>query len=1042
MQGLIDRFAEHCDAYLASGGGGYNETQLRREFLDPLFGLQGLGWDIDNNAGYAEAYKDVIHEDAIKVGGATKAPDYSFRIGGVRKFFLEAKKPSVDIKGDPGPAYQLRRYAWSAKLPLSILSDFEEFAVYDCRIKPAKGDKPSVGRVMYFTFDQFAERWDEFASIFSQQAILKGSFDKYAESTKRKRGTAEVDTAFLEEIEQWRDSLARNLALRNDDLNQRDLNFAVQRTIDRIIFLRICEDRGVEQYGTLQGLVNGDHVYDRLFERFRRADERYNSGLFHFDKEKGRPESPDDLTPGLSVDDKTLKDILARLYYPDSPYEFSVLPADILGQVYEQFLGKVIRLTKGHRAIVEEKPEVRKAGGVYYTPTYIVDYIVKHTVGKLVEGKPPQQVAGLTDKWQPSKSRKPITVLDPACGSGSFLLGAYQFLLDWYRDQYIADSPKKHTGGKMPRLYQRQASGGGDYRLTTAERKRILTSHIFGVDIDSQAVETTKLSLLLKVLEGENAETLGANLRLFHERALPDLAQNIKCGNSLIGSDFYDNQQIGMFDEEERLRINVFDWKVEFKSIMDGGGFDAVIGNPPYRKERDSKELIADLRTTEWGSRYYQGKMDFWYFFLHRGLELTQTDGFISFIVSSYWLKSTGATKLIAHLRSDASFRRVVDFCKNKVFQSVTGRHMIFVLARTQDESSITHQVFDQNKLTSVEIASELKTPSGLSTQRTTPTDHIFNSQGGIDLGVGLPPTLVNRLNTSCVPMGEHPLGFEVSQGIVEATDVVTSKLAEKFGRPEDAGKGVFVLTNQEEDALAFNPKELAFIKPYTRRRDVSRYRLEEPTSRVLYLNNASNKVVVANRREYPELVSHLDSCQHYITSSNAPYGLHRARDPRFFRQPKLLCPNMFDRTDFVFCEYETYVNFAFNVIVSTNEYNPLNALLAILNSSFGNAWFNVNAKKRGVNNDVGVAVLRRFPLPKIASPHFHNNPKWLTADRLASGMLDLHKQLADAKTGHGKTAIQRQIDATDRQIDQLVYELYGLSDEEIAIVEDAVDGG
>ena len=268
-------------------------------------------------------------------------------------------------------------------------------------------DKASVARVLYLNFCEYASRWEDVAKIFARDAILKGSFDKFAESTKAKRGTAEVDDAFLDEIEKWRADLARNLAMRNVDLSQRDLNFSVQRTIDRIVFLRICEDRRIEVYGRLQALLNGEHTYRRLYQLFREADERYNSGLFHFQKEKDRAEPPDDLTPGLEIDDAVLKRIIRRLYYPDSPYEFSVLPADILGQVYEQFLGKVIRLTEGHQAKVEEKPEVKKAGGVYYTPTYIVDYIVKNTVGKLLENKTPKQAAKLR-------------VLDPACGSGSF----------------------------------------------------------------------------------------------------------------------------------------------------------------------------------------------------------------------------------------------------------------------------------------------------------------------------------------------------------------------------------------------------------------------------------------------------------------------------------------------------------------------------------------------------------------------------------------------------------------------------------------------
>jgi hypothetical protein len=288
---LVNRFHEQYDSYRLPS---YGETELRREFIDPFF--TALGWDVDNKQGNAEAYKDVVHEDSIGIGGSTKAPDYSFRIGGVRKFFVEAKKPSVDVGHDVSPAFQLRRYGWSAKLPLSILTDFEELAVYDCRIRPEKNDKASTARTLYFKYEEYEDRWDEIASIFSLDAIRKGSFDRYAESTKKKRGTAEVDDAFLKEIEEWRSDLARNLALRNLKLSQREINVAVQKTIDRIIFLRICEDRGIELYGRLQSLLNGPTVYPRLCELFRDADTKYNSGLFHFHTERGRNEPPDECT--------------------------------------------------------------------------------------------------------------------------------------------------------------------------------------------------------------------------------------------------------------------------------------------------------------------------------------------------------------------------------------------------------------------------------------------------------------------------------------------------------------------------------------------------------------------------------------------------------------------------------------------------------------------------------------------------------------------------------------------------------------------------
>ena len=510
ISNLVERFERNIEAYHSPA---YNETQLRREFIDPLF--EALGWDVANKAGYAEQYKDVIHEDAIKIAGATKAPDYCFRVGGVRKFFLETKKPSVDIKGQTSPAYQLRRYAWSAKLPLSILTDFEEMAFYDCRLRPKPSDKPSVGRIRFYTYTQYLDSFEEIYNLLSKESVLKGSFDKFAESERQKRGTAEVDAEFLKEIESWREALAKDIAFRNPNLSVRELNFAVQLTIDRVIFLRMCEDRGIEHYGQIQNLLNGTNTYRRLREIFYHADDKYNSGLFDF--------KTDLLTPELKVDDKPLKDIFKNFYYPESPYEFSVLGAEILGHVYEQFLGKVIRLTEGHRAKVEEKPEVRKAGGVYYTPTYIVDYIVKNTVGKICDGKTPRQIS-------------PLHILDPACGSGSFLLGAYQYLLDYHLNWYLMHHSKKGNvaQGFSPAPKEMYRGRGGQWYLTIQEKKRILLNNIYGVDIYPQAVEVTKLSLLLKVLEGENQDTLEKQMKLFRERALPDLGSNIN-GNSLIG---------------------------------------------------------------------------------------------------------------------------------------------------------------------------------------------------------------------------------------------------------------------------------------------------------------------------------------------------------------------------------------------------------------------------------------------------------------------------------------------------------------------------
>jgi predicted type IV restriction endonuclease len=693
---LIERFQNNIDDYRSPN---YKEFRLRKEFVDPFF--DALGWDVSNKGGYAEAYKDVVHEDSIKISGASKAPDYAFRIGGTRKFFVETKAPAIDIKNDTAAAYQLRRYGWSAKLPLSILTDFEEFAIYDCRVKPDQNDRSSKARILYINFEEYDSRWDEIKAIFGREAILKGAFDRYASDATRKRGTAEVDSAFLAEIEEWRASLAKNLALRNKSLNVRELNTAVQRTIDRIIFLRIAEDRGFEPYGSLQKLSKGAGVYGRLAESFRNADARYNSGLFHFRPGDGSPDTLDNFTLGLSIDDKVLRDIFSGLYYPDSPYEFSVLPADILGQVYEQFLGKVIRLS-GRSAIVEDKPEVAEAGGVYYTPTYIVRHMIEKTLGELLKGKTYAQASG-EDKR--TKAATPIRILDPACGSGSFLIEAYQYLLDWYRDRYIEDGVGKHSKNKQARLYE---VSRGEWHLTIAEKRRILLTHIFGVDIDTQAVEVTKLSLLMKVLEGEKGDALAAQMSLFHMRALPDLDQNIRCGNSLVSMDFYDQESLSLSSEDE-IKLNPFNWPEFRKQITGDRGFDVLIGNPPYvvLQDENRQSHIEPYIAEKYKVAAY--KVDTYHLFIEKALSELSDNGRFSFITPSNFLTNNHTVAVRDLLTRDGFLAQIINF-RGRVFTRASVDTCIFFIDRTTRHDTIAF-ITAVPKPSSFEPISEIAIP-------------------------------------------------------------------------------------------------------------------------------------------------------------------------------------------------------------------------------------------------------------------------------------------------------------------------------------------
>ncbi|MFA4843951.1 MAG: TaqI-like C-terminal specificity domain-containing protein [Candidatus Margulisiibacteriota bacterium] len=931
---LVERFERNLEEYKS---GRYNETQLRIEFLDPFF--EALGWDINNKEGRAPAYRDVTHEDRLSVGEWTKSPDYCFRVGKERKFFLEAKKPSINVKEDISPAYQLRRYAWSAKLPLSILSDFEEFAVYDTRIKPVKTNGAKVARIKYFTYKDYIDKWDEIAGIFSREAVLKGSFDKYAVSGKKRRGTAEVDDEFLKEIELWREILAKNIAENNPRLSTRELNYAVQSTIDRIIFLRICEDRRIEDYARLMALQNGDNVYPRLCDLFKQADDKYNSGLFHFSEEKGRTGHPDTLALKLKIDDKPIKEIIKGLYYPDSPYQFDYMPIEILGQVYEQFLGKVIRL-EDHHAVIEEKPEVRKAGGVYYTPKYIVDYIVKNTVGKLLEGKTPKQAAK-------------IKILDPACGSGSFLIGAYQYLLDWHREWYENDGALKWAKKTSPVLYQ-DIHGG--WQLTIAEKKRILLNNIFGVDIDSQAVEVTKLSLLLKVLEGETSQTINSTLRLFHERALPDLGNNIKCGNSLIGPDYYENKQISLLEEEERYKVNVFDWQKEFADIMQVGGFDVVIGNPPYVNMVALPKNEREYFQNKYNS--CKNKSDLYSFFVEKAMCLTSKPiRRIGLIIPQTWLATDSFELLREELFGEKAIDELVDL-GHGVFRGVIVKALILICSRANKEIQIKNKDFTDriSVRTNIWDKRPFQIDLSWSTQRQNISDKLYRS---------------GKTLSSII---------QFQRGIKTSNDkkFVLSKQINKDCMKVFRGRNIKAYQlNWEGEYIWYRP-------------DLMKAKVGSlPHSKSFF--EVPEKIVTQRINSSMQLLAAYDNRQNY------------------------------------FLDTTNVSNYS-----SWDKKHPLKYILALLNSKLINYWY-CNKYRMPT---IGLYELHSIPIKLIDKNDDLDKNACNEIIRCVDIIIKLKDQETNESTSHGKTTLSRQIDNANKHIDQLVYKLYGLTDEEVGVVE------
>jgi type I restriction-modification system DNA methylase subunit len=1028
---LIERFEFHRQAYIL---GKYNETQLRREFVDKFF--SALGWDVDNNKGFSEKYKEVLHEEPVRIRGTTLFFDYTFRIGGARKFIVETKKPSVRIKDAAEAALQLRRYAWNQKLPLSILTNFEEFAIYDCRIKPENGDVASKARIEYFTYKEYPDKWDWLISIIAPDSILRGSFDKYAETTKGKRGTATVDDDILAEIEQWRDALAKNIALRNPSLTVEELNSVVQRTIDRILFLRICEDRGIEEYDTLHKLLEGEKVYERLCQIFRNADDKYNSGLFHFQQEPDWDESPDTLSLTIAIDDKVLKGIIKRLYFPDSQYEFSLIPPAILGHVYEQFLGKVIRLTEGHQAKVEYKPEVKKAGGVFYTPQYIVEYIVKHTVGELVKDKTPREVSK-------------IHILDPACGSGSFLIGAYQFLLDWHRDWYIAhlvpvfkeknsvtdpavqallpeQAPKKKKSaatvdlpiynpgnGKEVRLSERVRS---DWKLTTAEKKRILLNNIFGVDIDQQAVEVTKLSLLLKVLEEENQETVSKQLTITAERALPSLDRNIKCGNSLIGWDILTPEM----PADEVKRINPFDWSKEFEPVIAAGGFDAVIGNPPYvRQETLGPEF------KEYAKKHYEvfaGTADLYVYFFEKAHSLLQKEGYFGMICSNKFMRAKYGVNLRKFLSIKTKIIQMVDFGELPVFQNAATFPAIFI---TQN-SIVKNQSFIYAPIKTLQFESldeEIKRCKAF-----LDSDSIHSDVWTLTTGVE--KDLIEKINKTGQPLKSY-FKTKILRGLITG-------LTDAF----------VIDVPTFEKIINEDPSSIELIKPFLIGDEIRKYRHPIVHFRVILIPRGwtnQNSQGIQNKWQwfkgkYPAIARHLEKFSQAAEArwdkGDYWWELRACDYYDEFLKPKIIFPDIAKESRMLYDKEGFYLGNTAYFIQTDDLY-----LLGVLNS---NLIFNYYKRIATVIGDPDKGGrLRWFSQDVVKLPIRTINPNdpadIARHDRmvtLVSQMLDLNKKLQDARLEQERTMLSRQIEATDGSIDKLVYELYGLTEEEIAIVE------
>jgi adenine-specific DNA-methyltransferase len=747
----------------------------------------------------------------------------------------------------------------------------------------------------------------------------------------------------------------------------------VQRIIDRIVFLRIAEDRGIEDENLLLTVAQTSDIYKKLIQIFAKANVKYNAGLFAYV----------DWIDKIIIEDKVLANIIVNLYYPECPYEFSILPVEILGSIYARFLGKTIRFrtVKGdtQTAVIEEKPEVKKAGGVYYTPQYIVDYIVQNTVGEKIKNKTPAEISQ-------------ITICDPACGSGSFLVGAYKYLLNYHLDYYTQEKNIK-TALKNSKVYE---AGYNSYKLTIEEKQHILTNCIFGVDIDSQAVEVTKLSLYLKLLENEGGEAKGQLFRHSDFTLLPSLEDNIKCGNSLIGTDFYAQLTLELTDDD-RIKVNCFDWEKEFMSIFEAGGFDVVIGNPPYF---NIQTLGAGSEIAQYIQRKYsniwQDKSDILFYFLVKAMQLSK--GNIGYILSNAFLFSDKAQKLRNIIVEDNRLAKIINFEQFQVFKGASITTGIFLFHEYKKETVATVL---KDKSYNIDHVVEYINDNKYFFPLPLEKNNVF----------ALVDNNISHLNKKID--SNHPLLqdiFLVGKGMETAADNVflffffSKKFPKKFVKRRITGKNIdrYFVNDEGFYVLYFE--------------DVEKFK-DLPVSIQNHLNDSKkelkNRATVKNE-------------------GRIWWRYSRPMHKEYYNLPKLYCSRRAFRNTFCYDDGFDCLGFSnMTVIFGTNSELSVKYILALLNSKL------LTFRYRSIGKQTGGGSFEYFPNGVGKLPIVKANQKTQNdITSLVEKMLELKQKEAVEPNQQLKTMISRQIEGVDTAIDNAVYALYNLTEDEIKVVE------
>lgn len=916
----------------------YNEEMTKLRFINPLF--QILGWDIENK----NRKDEVTFEDRVSKGRV----DYGFRINGIPKFFLEAKALKVNIDS-PEYARQAIDYAWNKGCTWAVLTDFETIKIFNAEWRTSDYSQSHLKTIYVYEFlDRFDELW-----LLSKESFEKSLMDKEAERWGKKRRKTTVDKQLLADFTKFRGSLSKNIIKLNSSkqLSGKELDESVQRILDRLIFIRYCEDRELEERKLISNLREWEgrgrgQLIKNLREVFAYFDQHYNSKIF-----------ASHLCDDLDIDNEVLHEIIEGLHYVKDKsisYDFSAIEADVLGNIYEQYLGHILTKTE-RRATLKESQTHRKEQGIFYTPTFIVDYIVRHTVNRLVQQK--------------GQDYRKVRILDLACGSGSFLIKAFDVL-----DEYYSKRDKDYAQTALDLTVE-----NGTY----TKRLQILQNHIFGVDLDKQAVEVAQLNLLLKVAE--------------KGRRLPLLQKNIRQGNSLIDE--------SLVQEDMPLK-----WQEEFADIIHEGGFDIIIGNPPYIRQEtlgDQKVILERKYAT------FDPSADIFVYFIERGMSLLKNNGYLGFVVSNRWLRANYGKPLRKWLK-EFEICEIIDFGSLRVFQDAKTYPCIMILRKAPAKTA-----FEACQVTTLNFQS-------------------------LERYVDENKFLVNQ---SHLQDSGWSLMDKSADGVLAKIKNKGSALGKQFSIHYGIKTGLnaaFVIDEvTKERLISENPRCSELIKPLATGRDVKRYGNVDPDKFIIVIPHRWTRAASRDAKDtwkwleetYSPIARHLkpfekDAMRRY-DKGEFWWELRPCDYYDKFSQPKIIYPRINNKPSFTLDERGCFLPDTAFFIASSSEY-----LLGILNSKLMR-FYSMHSCSMLIGGyyEYRYQYVEQFPIAP-AKDEVRTKIESLVRKRL-----DLEEKV-DAigeKATDERKRFEEEIQKIETSLDELIYGVYGITNEDKRVIESEI---